>query len=275
MGSSHLPLSVELRMMSKRLRRSASELSFGPRRARENFRPLFIVTSERTGSNLLLDYLRSLPDVDLTGEALSPLLPIGIRTRWISRRGALRHLRRTLVRLDGSVRGAKLMFWHLHEIHGLSVEDLGSEFPDARFIVLYRASLAEQYVSHRIAEATNQFLVREGGERRTATVVVDPDDFREYCSRIRGHYERVLSVPWMKERGTIVRYRELVEDPEGLIRERLAPFLSVSYSSPSSTLIKQNPAALRDKVENYAELEHLLTGGSAFQSYSFDDEKVR
>lgn len=270
--SAHVPLSVELRMIAGRVRRSMRNLGHRPRRAPASFRPVFIITSERTGSNLLVDYLRSLPDVDMVGEVLSPLLPIGIRTRFVSRRAVLRHLRRTLQGLDGTVVGSKLMFWHLHEIHDLSVEDLRTEFPDARFIILYRASLADQYVSHRIAEETGQFLVRERGKRRVASIVVDPNDFAEYSTRIRAHYDRVVSVPWMKERGVIVSYRELVDDPESLMRDRLAPCLSVSYVPPRSTLVRQNPAPLREKVVNYLEVENILTGSDAVQSYSFGDD---
>lgn len=260
-------------MTARRVGRVIRARGHGPRRAPPDLRPLFIITSERTGSNLLVDYLRSLPNVDMAGEVLSPLLPIGIRTRFVSRRRALRHLRRTMENLDGAVVGAKLMFWHLHEIHELSVEDLRAEFPDARFIILYRASLAEQYVSHRIAEQTGQFLVRERRKRRTASVVVDPDDFGEYCMRIKAHYERVVRVPWMAERGIIVRYRELLDDAEGLMRDRLAPHLAVPYRPPSSPLVKQNPQPLRDKVVNYAEVETILTGSDAFQSYSFTGER--
>lgn len=258
-------------MAARRVGRAVRARGRDPKRAPPDFRPLFIITSERTGSNLLVDYLRSLPNVDMAGEVLSPLLPIGIRTRFVSRRGALRHLRRSLEGLDGAVVGAKLMFWHLHEIHELSVEDLRAEFPDARFIILYRASLAEQYVSHRIAEQTGQFLVRDRRKRRAASVMVDPDDFGEYCMRIKAHYERVVSVPWMKEQGVIVQYRELIDDAEGLMRDRLAPHLAVSYRPPSSPLVKQNPQPLRTKVANFTEVETILTGSDATQSYSFTD----
>lgn len=266
---SHIPLSTELRMIAARYRSVSRGVGSRGRGQALRARPFFVVTSERTGSNLLVDYLRSLPGVAMTGEALSPLLTIGIRTRLVSRRAVLRHLRKTLRDLDGDVVGAKLMFWHLHEIHRLSLDDLREAFPDVRFIILYRSSLAEQYVSHRIAEATGQFALRDGAERREARVVVDPDDFRLYCSRIREHYERALAVPWMKERGVILSYDELIEEPQSMIRDRLAPLLSVEYAAPRSALVRQNPAPLQERVINYCEVEGLFASSEARQTYAF------
>src|SRR5687768_5796390 len=71
-------------------------------------RPVFILAMQRTGSNLLRDYLNSIPNVQLAGEILNPAVPAGIRKRFVSKAAALRHIRYWVNYCAGEISGAKL-----------------------------------------------------------------------------------------------------------------------------------------------------------------------
>jgi hypothetical protein len=94
--------------------------------------PLFVLATYRSGSNLLLDYLRSLPEVQCYSEVLSPRLPIGLRRIDQNPRLAIQHLRYSLQSLQAPVRGCKLMLDQLAACR-LAASDLIEAFPAARY----------------------------------------------------------------------------------------------------------------------------------------------
>src|SRR5947207_2523437 len=106
------------------------------------FRAVFILATQRSGSNLVRDYVKRLPGVASHGEVLCTEFPYG-PSRKLPTAAALRHLRYALQTLDAPLRACKLMLDHLCD-HQLTVDDLRAAFSDSRFIVLYRRWLAEQ-----------------------------------------------------------------------------------------------------------------------------------
>ena len=59
---------------------------------REEKDPIFIITTRRAGSNLLLGYLNSIPSTSFATEVLNKSMYYGIRHRAISKKAVLRHL---------------------------------------------------------------------------------------------------------------------------------------------------------------------------------------
>jgi len=107
---------------------------------RKPSRGFFILCEHRTGSNLLISYLNSVPGISFDGEILSRHHAYGLRRWWISKKVVFRHIRHSLNYRPQEVRGAKIFFVHLHEL-GLSLHDLLKEFPEIRWFVLYRKNI--------------------------------------------------------------------------------------------------------------------------------------
>lgn len=234
----------------------------------EPFTPLFVLATYRSGSNLLVDYLNSLPSVRCYAEVLSPKLAIGPPRGDLTPKQALQHLRYSLQSLKTPVRGSKLM---LDQLAGcrLTAAELQDAFPAAKYIVLYRQSLAEQLLSIRSAQATKQWILHQGQAARPARVRIEPLELRWYCDEVRRLYAPIVGCPQVAERGVLLSYEELVADPQSIFAERICPLLNVPYCEPRTSLMRQNPQPIAERVENYAEIAALLHSPQCRQSYSW------
>ena len=230
--------------------------------------PLFVIATYRSGSNLLLDYLRSLPEVQCYSEVLSPRLPIGLRRIDLSPKLALRHLRYSLQSLKAPIRGCKLMLDQLAACR-LNSSDLMAAFPAARFIILYRESLAEQLLSARSARETGQWVLRRGQGAQLVRVEVAPLELQWFCDETRILYDNLLTDYQLCRASLILSYEELVADPVGVFAERICPLLGLPPREPRTTMLKQNPRPLAERIVNYAELAPLLESPRCRQSYGW------
>ena len=236
------------------------------------YRPVFVLASHRSGSNLLIDYLNRLPGVQSYHEILCRVFANG--PTWFQR-GPWRtigHIRRTLHLFSAPTRGCKLMLDQL-EFSRVKLTDLFAAFPDAKFIVLYRQSLAEQFVSKETAKATNQWTLSSDQDRKQARVRINPAALREYCERLRRWYHNVIDQPWLPQRALLVSYEELAADPRRLIHEGICPLLQVPPGEPQSHLRKQNTLPLAQRIENYREVAGLLNSPLCHQHYTWPGQQ--
>src|SRR4029079_10114285 len=162
------------------------------RRPNTSFRPVFVLATARSGSNLLVDYLSRLPGVECRSEVLCTHRPFGISPRQQNPRAALTHIARSLSSLRAPVRGCKLMLSQLVNCR-LALESIDAAFPEARYIILYRRSLAEQFLSRESAVLTGHWLLFDGQQRLETVVHVDPDELRRFAEEIRRRYAAILN----------------------------------------------------------------------------------
>jgi len=236
------------------------------------YQPLFVLASHRSGSNLLLDYLNRLPGVQSHSEILCRLFPTGPARFQVGPRATVRHIRLSLHTLRTPTRGCKLMLDQLAASR-LTLDELHAAFPNARYIVLYRQSLAEQYVSKQAALATEQWTLYHERERKQTRVRVEPAALRTYCDRLRQRYQEALQRPWMPERALLLSYEELVADPARRLREDICPLLGAPPAEPQSFLIKQNKLPLAERVENFREVAALLNSPLCQQYYVWPGQR--
>jgi LPS sulfotransferase NodH len=230
------------------------------------YQPVFVVATCRSGSNLLVSYLNQLQNVAMHGEVLCPLVPTGPRQHRIPAAKALRHIRYSLQARPASIRGCKLMLYQLADC-SLTLDVLDSAFPGSKYVVLYRQSLADQFVSQKLALATRQWVLMTGQERKQATVTIDAVELRNYCDATRRAYRDVIATPWLRERAVLLSYEDLTADPAAQLAERICPFLGVRAVAPQSTLRKQNTLPVAERVANYDEVEALLASPLCRQHY--------
>lgn len=234
------------------------------------YTPLFLVASFRSGSNLLMDYINQLPGVECRGEVLCPSIPIGPRRACLRPAAAVRHIQYSLQGLKTPVRACKLMLDQLANCR-LSIRDIDAAFPGARYVILYRQSLAEQFVSFKTALVTRQWILRAGQPPKHAKVTVDPAELRAYCDKTQSAYRELLCQTWLEQRAVLFSYEELISQPAYRLGKQICPLLGVCSLQPATRLCKQGIQPLDQRVENYREVAALLESPLCRQYYTFQE----
>jgi LPS sulfotransferase NodH len=221
------------------------------------YQPLLVLATPRSGSNLLLDFLRQLPGITSHTEVLCPHGPNYPPRRQLGRQQAIRHIRRSLQTLQSPIRGCKLMLHQLANC-GVTLTDLDRALPTAKYIVIYRQSLAEQFVSQELAQATQQWLLAPGEQQRQAQVTIDPVSLRRFCEHTQAAYRAALAHPGLMERAVLLSYEELTANPRSCLNERICPLLGLPASDATARTRKQNMQHFSERVGNYAAVAELL-----------------
>lgn len=221
------------------------------------FRPFFILATYRSGSNLLIDYLRKFPGVDCYGEIWLTTDTIGLYPQECMPAVARRHLRQSLQSLPQPVRGVKLMLDQLEQC-GLSVEDLRTMYPHAKFLILYREALVEQFVSHRLASVTGQWRSTKDAAPKDLKVSIDPQQLVSFCQSTQRSYASVLDRSWLQSCSVLMSYEQLAADPGGIFARQICPLLGIPAQEPKTELRKQNTLPLAERVSNYDQIQELL-----------------
>jgi LPS sulfotransferase NodH len=224
---------------------SASE---GPEEA------FIVLSSHRTGSTLLVDYLSQIPQSRFYGELLHTGECRGPRS---PRRGdSLPFLKRLFRTTPGRRVGFKAHLDQL-EASGLTLEDLASLRPRTKFLVLYRESLFRQYLSHRRAIVTNLWVRTAEKARPVPPVRIETDRLLDYCDSLRASYEGLLSRLGGKSYWAL-SYEQLCQlGPEGFA-ECFAAWSGTPPFSPASRLKKQAKLDPSREVSNWEEAKPWL-----------------
>ncbi|HTL70968.1 MAG TPA: sulfotransferase [Candidatus Eisenbacteria bacterium] len=232
------------------LHRGRIFLNYHARRRRK--RPFFVLAARRTGSNLLLSYLNSVPGVSFAPEILHPGMWYGVRDRFISKRAVLRHVAFSIHDCPHEVCGAKFVETQL-AAHGLKPSDLRRIFPEAGFLVLYRRSVLDQLLSLRIAELTGDWLWRREF-RVPEAVSIEPAELAAFHAATSAFYRSLLDDEAVRERSVLLTYEELAADPQRTFDEKLFPFLGVPRCAVTSGLRRQNTKSPAELLANHAAL---------------------
>jgi len=225
----------------------------------------FVVFAEmRTGSNHLEANLNAIPGVTCLGELFNPHF-IGTQGRDamfgtdLAERERDPHLLlRRLRRQTGGLAG----FRYFHDHDARILPDLLDDAHCAK-IILTRNPL-ESYVSLGIAQATGQWRLTHVRNRRTAQAVFDADEFARHVEAIQAFQIRLLH--GLQRRGQTAFYIDY-EDLQDLdILNGLAAWLGVEgrLSALDTTLTRQNPGPLAEKVANPEAMREALAGMDRF-----------
>lgn len=225
-----------------------------PRRDKQ---PLFILARQRTGGNLLADYLNSIPDISLEHEFLNPVFHYGIRPRPDGRDAVIRHVRYSLNALPERLSGCKILIGQF-ALHGITFEEFHDAFPEAKFVLLYRRDTAKQFVSLKVAHKTKQYLATAKEKLNLTTVHLDADELVGFYQRNRDEYLSVMKHPRFGECARVVTYEEIASAPQKVFDETIFPFLGLPQASIVTKLVKQARKPISETVENYDEMKDPL-----------------
>jgi hypothetical protein len=209
-----------------------------------------------------------LQGVAVTSEVLAASHAAGPRRRLLRPQPALQHIRKSLHLLDGPIRGCKLMLDQLSDCR-VTLAELDAAFPGSKYIILYRQSLIEQFVSIEAAVATQQWALVAGQQRREALIVVNPTKLRSFCNRTREQYQAVLDQAWLEGRSVLLSYEGLIADPQRCLRNQICPLLEVPFAEPRTVLQKQNTLPLAERIANYGQVAGLVSSPLCQQHHSW------
>lgn len=223
---------------------------------RKEKEPVFVIGKRRTGSSLLLSYLNSVPGLSfLFPEPLNSQMYYGLPKKNISKRSVLNHLTYTLNDHPTKACGFKLLFARLKE-RALTLDDIRTRFPAAKFLILYRRSLLAQFVSFKIAEKTDHWIWTRDF-RLPDSLRLDAEEFKNFCALTREYYDQLFQFPWLRTCARAIAYEDLAADPQGTFDAKIFPFLRLRSFPVSTVMVKQNSKSPEELVENYEELRPL------------------
>jgi LPS sulfotransferase NodH len=150
---------------------------------------VLVLSTYRTGSTLLIDYLSSIPGSRFYGELMHTGECRGPRS--VNKADLIPFLRSIFHVSPEPRMGFKLHIDQL-EASDASLEDLKEFCDDTRFLLLYRKCLFRQYVSHCHARRTNVWQQSATDIRRKTPLKVDPKELLLYCDSVRAQYERTI-----------------------------------------------------------------------------------
>lgn len=219
----------------------------------------FVLFAEmRTGSNFLEVNLNEIDGLTCHGEAFNPAF-IGFPNR-SELLGVTRdareddpfHLLTTIKEYSEGLGGFR--FFHDHDQR---IIDQVLEDPRCAKIILTRNPV-DSYVSWKIAQATGQWKLTDGKNRKESQIAFDESEFTDVLNNLQQFQLRVLNT--LQRTGQTAFYIGYEDINDVNVINGLASFLGVEgrLDSLSKQLKKQNPEAVEDKVQNFDRMSDAL-----------------
>ncbi len=219
----------------------------------------FVIFAEmRTGSNFLESNLDQFPGLFCYGEAFNPTFLVDPARKELF--GVTQGMRdfdpmRLVEKMKQGTDGLPgFRFFHDHDAR---VFDAVIKDPRCAKIVLTR-NLVESYVSHRIAQQTNQWRLGDMKNAKTARITFDPVGFEKFLLQRKAFQVEIMRALQISGQSAFYIDYEDIQDLN--VINGLARYLGETFQLEefSGATKKQNPAALSDKVTNFAEMEEAL-----------------
>lgn len=216
----------------------------------------FVVYAEmRTGSNFLEENINDYPGLACYGEAFNPvfiggakkteLLGVTLEQRESDPMILLDRMRHHTEGLPG------FRFFHDHDPRILE-----KTLYDKRCgkIILTRNPI-DSYVSRKIAAATGQWRLNDLKNAKTAKIRFDKAEFEDHLDKLQAFQRQLMHA--LQTTGQAAYYIGYDDIPDLDVLDGLAAFLGVDHKKDRTNhkTKVQNPAALEDKVENFADMQ--------------------
>jgi len=221
--------------------------------------PLFVISTARSGSKLLISLLNSHSRISMKKEILSDTNYEGLSRLFHGRGQMLRHIKYGVMSRNAQYAGVKLQLSQMNKWN-ITPHNLCEFFPTARFIILYRQNIIEQFLSLQRARKTGKWHKTSSGSksRHLEKTYFDIGAFRRFCNYIKRAYTNLKKYPELKNRSIIVSYEDLVEKGQNWFDGTVFPFLHLEPEVLGTNLVKLNRWPLEKSIENYHEIQSLL-----------------
>jgi hypothetical protein len=213
-------------------------------------RSIVLLSSYRFGSSLMMNYLNAHPEIYRRGEVLNPDEVIYGDFRGSSRTRVMLHLRAMCFAPPGRVALVKLMDSQIED-SGLTIDDVVSTLNQPYIIAVYRRDLLSAYVSLCIAQHNGIWYSTD--RANDLRISIQLHALRNFVRQTRQRWVRNSARLRAYERAIIVAYEDFSEHPERTMYG-VFDFLGFPRRGPVTETVRQNPAPLSHKIENYADL---------------------
>ncbi|SOH93082.1 hypothetical protein SAMN06273572_101936 [Monaibacterium marinum] len=228
--------------------------------AQSPYRYFAILGVMRTGSNLLQRTLDQIPSLNCYGELFNPAFINDPSNQTDFGMTCAERDADPMSLIDKMVASGKprtLSGFRLFEGHNAQVTSAVLHDPTAAKIMLRRNPL-DSYVSLKIAKETDQWMLMKQRARRSVQIHFDIAEYRDYVAQSDSFYARALHM--MKVAGQTPFIIDFSELNDVAIINGIASWLGTPdrLDSIETTIQRQNPGPMEEKVENYAEMVDLL-----------------
>lgn len=225
----------------------------------KKFKYFAILGSMRSGSNLLEQSLNQYSDINCYGEFFNPAFvggPKKAETLGFSlkaREADPFALINTMIADNPKC----IAGFRLFNGHDPRVVDKVLLDKDCAKIILRRNPL-ESYISLKIAQKTDQWLLHDAHQRKSGKVVFDADEYKAYRENLDVYYTHIRTN--LQENGQAGFWLRYPEQKDVKILNGVSEFLGAEsrLKSIKEKIRRQNPEPLQDKVENYTEMQAVL-----------------
>lgn len=219
-----------------------------------------VLTNGRSGSTLLVSYLRKNRNIRLYGEIFGKYyLDQPMVREMIQRDGAVSYFKNMQSRcLAESHVGVKILYCHLEPSYGKQrgVPDLPAvvdelvDDKDTKILHLRRGNLLDIAISGMLAKLTKSYSGRDYGDLR---IVLPVDRCRQIFEQLQRQSERYRTL-FAEHDYLEITYEDLVDTPDETLASAFA-FLGAETVAARTTLKKQNRSPREVVLTNYAELK--------------------
>ena len=211
-----------------------------------------VLTRSRTGSNLLVSFLNSHPDIFCEGEIFATLgsaNPLA-RLRGVYRKQP-RHIR---------AKGFKIFYYHPLDAQADELWKQLELRTEIRVIHLRRENILRTLLSRKIAGMQDTWTATryDKVDVETRCVHFTVQELEEEFRQTQ-QWEAAADVQFQAHPMLRLSYEELVNDPKGNY-VRLLAFLGAREHAPATNLRRQNPENLKTLISNYGELKAAFSG---------------
>lgn len=228
------------------------------------FRRFIVLSRSRTGSNMLISFLNSHPNIYAEGEIF----------RKLSGRNYKDVLAKAFARQPFYVKakGFKIFYYHPLDDESSGIWDALVSLDDLYVIHLKRRNILRTLISRKVAGLQDVWGIKttdqhSGTDRKEIAVTFTVDELSEGFRQTR-EWEQAGEDMFRNHPLISIDYEDLVSHRESTFR-KVAEFLDVRYLEPETNLRKQITKSMRETVTNYEELKSAFSG-TEWQPF-FDD----
>jgi len=233
-------LKSEVRNKAKKFKKKYDSV-FG----NNNYQKFIIIASGRTGSNLLISYLNSHPNIEAKGELFRDMQGKSCLEVWKDFYSPkIKNIKTA---------GFKIFYTHPFNTEDKTVWEYILKDPEIKIIHLVRENKLRTYLSLEIANKTDEWLVKKN-KKSTLEEKQIKIDFDSFYTRVKDieKYENETRIKYKKHNFIELSYEELVNDKDNTMKG-IFNFLQVKENKFKSSLRKQNKESVKDLITNYDE----------------------
>jgi hypothetical protein len=162
--------------------------------------------------------------------------------------------------IQGKIKCGKIHLPHFDDF-GITIDHLLQWFPNARFMILYRGALLDQFVSLKMAEATGRWIATCPEDETNQEISIDTAELLAFAQTTKKRYKQLAHHPPLRRRHLTISYEELASDASRTFETKIWTFLGIPPFPLKTVLRKQNRRSARESVSNFHDVESLLSSG--------------